>query len=49
MDISQLLLSVGAALMALAALGGLLAAILLHRAGKRLDVQLEREFGKRRH
>lgn len=49
MDISQLLFSVGAALMALAAFGGLLAVIILHRAGKRLDAQLEREFGKRRH
>ena len=49
MDLSQLLLYAGAVLMALAALGGALAAVLLRRAGRRLDAQLEREFGKRRH
>ena len=39
----------GIAGMALAALGGVIAAVILRLSGKRLNSQLEKEYGKKRH
>lgn len=46
---SELLLYIGIAVMAVAALGGLVSAAALRLSGKRLKARLEEEFGKRRH
>lgn len=46
---SELLLYAGVAVMAGAALCGLVSAVVLRLSGKRLKARLEEEFGKRRH
>ncbi len=42
----RILLFIGVGAMAVAVVGGILAAIVLHSAGKRLQKQLEKEYGK---
>ena len=49
MNGSELLFYGGIGLMAAAALGGVISAVVLRLGGRRLRARLEEEFGKRRH
>lgn len=49
MDTSQALLYGGIAVMAVSALAGLMALVILRFSGKRLRKRLEEEFGERPH
>lgn len=45
----ELLLMIGLSVMALAAIGAVIAGVLLHTSGKRLKKRLETEYGAKRH
>lgn len=45
----ELLLYIGAAIMGITVIGAVIALVMLHVIKKRLDSQLESEYGRRRH